>query len=204
MKILGLNGSPRQNGNTGYLIKYTLDQLEKKGIETEYINLSDYKIGQCTGCYKCVEAKKCVIQDDFMTIFEKMVESDGFLLGSPTYHSSITPQLKAVLDRSGFSGRWYSNEMKSKSDTYYWDGNVFSGKLVAPITVARRAGQNFAFAQILLWATANDCIIPGSTYWNVSVAGKGGAVDADEDEEAKSTLNHLAKNFEFLLRKINQ
>ena len=204
MKVIGLNGSPRKQGNTGYLVRYALEQLENKGIETEYIDLIDYNLGQCTGCYKCVEAKKCVIQDDFLEIFDKMVEADGILLGSPSYHSSMTPMLKAVLDRAGFSGRWYVNDMKSKEDSYELKGNAFSGKLVAPITVARRAGQNFTFAQILLWATANDCIVPGSTYWNIGVAGKGGAMDACDDAEGKSILNHLADNFEFLLKKINQ
>ncbi|MDW7667563.1 MAG: flavodoxin family protein [Bacillota bacterium] len=205
MKILGLNGSPRREGNTGFLVKYALEKLEEKGIETEQINLADCKIDQCRGCYECVEAKKCTIKgDDFPEIFEKMVESDGFILGSPSYHSSMTPRLKAVLDRAGFSGRWYVNDMKDKSDSYEWKGTAFSGKLVAPVTVARRAGQNFTFAQILLWATVNDCIVPGSNYWNVGVAGKGGAVDANEDEEGKNILNHLSENIEFLLKKINK
>ena len=204
MKIIGLNGSPRKNGNTGYLVKYSLDRLNEKGIETEYIDLIDYNIGQCTGCYKCVEAKKCVIEDDFMKIFEKMVDSDGFLLGSPSYHSSMTPMLKAVLDRAGFSGRWYANDMKGKSESYEWKGNAFSGKLVAPVTVARRAGQNFTFAQILLWATANDCIIPGSSYWNVGVAGKGSAMDNDQNEERKGILDHLTNNFEYILKKLKK
>ena len=205
MKILGLNGSPRKEGNTGFLVKYTLEKLEEKGIKTEQINLADYKINQCRGCYECVKAKKCTIkEDDFPEIFEKMVESDGFILGSPSYHSSMTPRLKAVLDRAGFSGRWYVNDMKEKSDSYEWKGTAFSGKLVAPVTVARRAGQNFTFAQILLWATVNDCIVPGSNYWNIAVAGKGGAVDAKEDEEGKNILNHLSDNIDFLLKKINK
>jgi len=205
MKILGLNGSPRREGNTGFLVKYTLEKLEEKGIQTEQINLSDYKIDQCRGCYECVKAKKCTIkEDDFSEIFEKMVESDGFILGSPSYHSSMTPRLKAVLDRAGFSGRWYVNDMKEKSDAYEWKGTAFSGKLVAPVTVARRAGQNFTFAQILLWATVNDCIVPGSNYWNVAVAGKGGAVDAKDDEECKNILKHLSDNIDFLLKKINE
>ena len=205
MKILGLNGSPRKEGNTGFLVKYTLEKLEEKGIKTEQINLADYKINQCRGCYECVKAKKCTIkEDDFPEIFEKMVESDGFILGSPSYHSSMTPRLKAVLDRAGFSGRWYVNDMKEKSDSYEWKGTAFSGKLVAPVTVARRAGQNFTFAQILLWATVNDCIVPGSNYWNVAVAGKGGAVDAKDDEECKNILKHLSDNIDFLLKKINE
>lgn len=59
--------------------------------------------------------------------------------------------------------------------------------------MARRAGQNFAFAQLLLWAACNDCVIPGNTYWNVGVAGKGGAVDADGDSEGVGIMQGMAR-----------
>ncbi|MDR1376953.1 MAG: flavodoxin family protein, partial [Synergistaceae bacterium] len=81
-----------------------------------------------------------------------------------------------------------------------WGGNAFSGKVVAPVTVARRAGHNFAFAQILLWATCNDCIVAGSNYWNIGVAGKGGGVNADQDEEGIGTMKHLAANIHRIIK----
>ncbi len=83
-----------------------------------------------------------------------MARSDGILLGSPVHHSSVTSEMKALLDRAGFSGRWAVNEMQAKDNNYEWKGCIFSGKVVAPVTVARRAGHNFAFAQLLLWAPA--------------------------------------------------
>ncbi len=200
MKILGICGSPREESNTRFYLRQTLSEFETQGAQTEIILLRDLNIRGCKGCYGCVKAKKCVIEDDFGIVFEKMMEADGILFGSPVYHSSITSELKAVLDRAGFSGRWYSNEMKGKEDSYEWKGTVFSGKVVAPVTVARRAGQNFAFAQILLWATCNDCIVAGSTYWNVGVAGKGGTVNADEDEEGIGIMKHLASNMTHIIR----
>lgn len=203
MKILGICGSPRDNSNTRYYLKLVLSELEKQGAETELVLLKDLNIRGCKGCYGCVKAKKCVIEDDFEGIFEKMIESEGILFGSPVYHSSITPELKALLDRSGFSGRWYSNEMKQNNESYQWKGTAFSGKIVAPVTVARRAGQNFAFAQILLWATCNDCVVVGSNYWNVGVAGKGGSVNADEDEEGIGIMKHLADNMIHVIGKMN-
>lgn len=203
MKIIGICGSPRANGNTAFYLNSVLERFKEKGAETELIQLSGLNIAGCRACYKCVEAKKCVVKDDFISIFEKMVEADGIIFGSPTYHASITPELKAVLDRAGFSGRWYANDMKDKDDNYEWTGTAFSGKVVAPITVARRVGQNFAFAQILLWATSNDCIVAGSNYWNIGVAGKGGAVDASEDIEAQSTLKHLVENMMNIITKMN-
>ncbi len=204
MKVVGFSGSPRENGNTVFLVETALKQLGKHGIETELIRLGDKKLEQCTGCYACVKQKQCSIEDDFLQLFQKILAADGIILGSPAYHSSITPKLKALLDRAGFLGRWVTNEMKAENSTYQWQGTAFSGKVVAPITVARRAGQNFAFAQLLLWATVNDFIVVGSNYWNVAVAGAGGKVDAAEDTEGIGIIAHMADNMAHLLNKLKQ
>ncbi|HWJ02669.1 MAG TPA: NAD(P)H-dependent oxidoreductase, partial [Verrucomicrobiae bacterium] len=144
------------------------------------------------------------IDDDFAQLFQKMLEADGILLGSPVYHASITPKLKALLDRAGFLGRWVVNEMKSANSTYQWKGTAFSGKVIAPVTVARRAGHTFAFAQLLLWATVNDTIVVGSNYWNVGVAGTSGKKDADQDAEGIGIITHMADNMGHVLRQLNK
>ena len=203
MKILGICSSPRMEGNTNYYLNTVLEEARRLGAETEIIKLAGKKISGCNACYGCVEAKKCIVDDDFEEIFDKIVEADGILLASPVYHSCITPELKCVLDRAGFSGRWAKNEMKETKSSYDWKGSALSGKVVAPVTVARRAGQNFAFAEILLWAAANDCIIVGNTYWNVGAAGKGGAVNAGEDEEGIGIMNRLAANMVNVIKKLN-
>ncbi|HBW35259.1 flavodoxin family protein [Desulfosporosinus sp. BICA1-9] len=202
MKVIGFNGSPREKGNTEFLVETALEQLRKQGFETELVRLGDKNIDQCSGCYSCVEKKECSINDDFAELFQKMIEADGIILGSPVYHASIPPKLKALLDRAGFLGRWVVNEMKSEDSTYQWKGTAFSGKVVAPITVARRAGQTFAFAQLLLWATVNDTIVVGSNYWNVGVAGTGGKVDADQDTEGIGIITHMADNMGYVLKKL--
>lgn len=204
MKVIGISGSPREEGNTEFFIKAALQQLENQGISVEFIRLKDKKIDECSGCYSCTKEKACRIKDDFQEVFKKMIEADGIILGSPVYHSSITPKLKALLDRAGFLGRWVSNEMKKESDSYEWNGTAFSGKIVAPITVARRAGQNFTFAQLLLWATVNDCIVVGSHYWNVGVAGKGGNIDADKDMEGIGIMKHLGDNIAHVIKQLKK
>lgn len=204
MKVIGICGSPREKSNTKTYIDFTLQELRKKGFETELITLRDKNIQECTGCYGCVEAKHCVIEDDFQKIFKKMIESDGIIIGSPVYNSSITAKLKGLLDRAGFTGRWISNNMKDESGNYEWRGTAFSGKVAAPITVARRAGQNFAFAQLLLWMTVNDFIVTGSHYWNIGVAGTSGKVDALEDEEGLITMRHLAENMAHVITQLKK
>ena len=174
------------------------------GAETELVWLGDKTIHGCKGCYGCVQARRCVIEDDFQPILAQMARADGILLGAPTYHASIPCELKALLDRAGFSGRWACNEMKKADEGYTWQGSLFSGKVVAPVTVARRAGQNFAFAQLLLWAACNDCVIPGNTYWNVGVAGKGGAVDADGDSEGVGIMQGMARRMVRTIEALNR
>lgn len=202
MKILALSGSPRQNGNTDQYLNIVLDECVAMGADTELIRVFDLNIKGCYGCYGCVQAKRCVHSDDFQLVFDKIVEADVLLLGSPVYHGSISAELKAVLDRTGFSGRWAANEMKAKEGAYEFNASVLSGKIVAPVTVARRAGHNFCFAQLLLWAACNDCTIVGNTYWNVGVAGKGGAKDASEDEEGVTTMKNLAKRIMYTAGKL--
>ena len=73
-----------------------------------------------------------------------------------------------------------------------------------PVTVARRAGQTFAFAQLLLWATVNDTIVVGSNYWNVGVAGKGGKLDADQDTEGIGVITHMADNMAHVLKQLKK
>ena len=69
MKIIGISGSPRKDGNTAYYVKTVLDRLAESGAKTELIQLPDFNLSGCKACYKCVEAKKCVVEDDFEKLF---------------------------------------------------------------------------------------------------------------------------------------
>ncbi|MDT8903169.1 flavodoxin family protein [Anaeroselena agilis] len=180
MKALAVCGSPRKNGNTEYYLRLFLSELAAKGIETEFLWLGDKRILPCKGCYGCLEHKACVQQDDFEEIFARMQAADAIIVGSPVYVSKPTGLLASLLERVTFSARA--------------SGRMLSGKVGAPVTVARRAGQTFAFAELLLWYFINDMIIPGSMYWNVGVAGAKGAIDADRDLEGIEIIKYAAAN----------
>ena len=191
MKVIGIAGSLRSGSNTLHYVKTGLDVLEQKGIETELITLRGKEIKPCTGCYDCVKKEKGVCSitgDDFNELFAKMRETDGLILGSPVYLSSVVPQMMALLARATFVA--------------YWSDKCFSGKVGGPITVARRAGHNVAFSQLLLWFFFNGLIVPGSTYWNVGMAGAGGARDAAEDAEGLQTVVNFANNMAGLMKKL--
>jgi len=101
MKIITIFGSPRKKGNTAKVLSMFEDKVEKNH-EVERINITQYKVGGCLGCYKCKEKKDepgCVQKDDALTIFEKMIQADAIVYASPLYCWSFTSQIKPLVDR---------------------------------------------------------------------------------------------------------
>jgi multimeric flavodoxin WrbA len=138
MKIIGIAGSLRPRSNTLRYVENALSVLQGKGFETELISLRGKEIKPCNGCYDCVNKGYCTIEDDdFAATLAKMQAAEGLILGSPVYLSSVVPQMMALLARATFVA--------------YWNDKFFCGKVGGPITVARRAGHNLAFSQLLLW-----------------------------------------------------
>lgn len=191
LKVLGISGTMRDKGNTEYLVNHALSQFDKSEFATELVSLRGLTIKPCNGCYDCVEAKECtIVDDDFEPVYKRMVEADGLIIGSPVYYSVVHPQLMSLLHRAGF--------------VRVWSGDYFSGKVGGPITVARRAGQNMAFAQLLLWYFINDIVVPGSSYWTMSVAGAKGARDAENDEEGLMHIHKFVANMSKVMKALQR
>ena len=190
MKVLGISGSPRPGGNTDFLVKLALDVLAEEGIETEFLSLADRPVKPCTACGRCgAEGATDCAQED--PAFEGMVErfrrADGFLIGSPVYFGSATPQTMALLDRVGYVSRYGENFLRRK--------------VGAAIVVARRAGQNFTLAQLNYFFLISEMIVPGSTYWNIAFGrGKG---EVKDDTEGLDTVRTLAANMAWLMKKLS-
>ncbi|MGA7875889.1 MAG: flavodoxin family protein, partial [Desulfoferrobacter sp.] len=104
MYALAVNGSPRKGGNTETLLKQVLKPLKKAGWDTELVQVGAKKIRGCIACFKCFENKdlRCSVKTDiFNQVMEKMIEADALILGSPTYFTDVSAEMKALLDRSG-------------------------------------------------------------------------------------------------------
>jgi multimeric flavodoxin WrbA len=186
MKAIGIVGSPRKNGNTEILTRHTLKAIEEEGIETELITLAGLNIQPCNACMACAKKEGCSIDDDVFPIYQKMKAADAIILASPVYYGSATALMKALMERTGYMGRSL--------------GRVFAGKVGGPLVVARRAGQNFTFAQLTLWFQILNFYIPGSTYWNVAIGREKGEVE--NDEEGMRTAWNFGKNTAFLVKKL--
>jgi len=189
MKVVAFNGSARKDGNTAILIHRVLDELEREGIETEIIQLAGQDIRGCTGCRGCRTKlnQRCSRGDDIVnTCIEKILAADGVLLGSPTYFSDVTTEMKALIDRCG---------SVAKSN-----GDMFRRKIGAAVVSARRAGAIHTFDTMNHFFTINQMIVPGSSYWNVGIGLEKG--DVERDQEALRTMKTLGENMGWLLKKL--
>ena len=185
MKAIGIVGSPRKHGNTEILTEHTLKAIAEEGLETELISLAGLDIRPCNACMACDDEERCPIDDDMMPVYLKMKEADAIILATPVYFSSVTALLKGLLERAGYVSR---------------GRRVFEGKVGGPLVVARRAGDNFTFAELLFWFHIMGIINPGSTYWNVAKGRDKGEVR--QDEEGLRTAWNFGKNVASLVKKL--
>lgn len=191
MKVVAFNGSPRINGNTAQSIQIVFAELEKEGIETELVQLGGRKVYGCLACGKCWETKdnRCIRQDDEMNGFiQKMREADGIIIGSPTYFSNVSTEVKALIDRCGFVAK--AN-----------DGEMLRGKVGAAVVSVRRAGSTFVYSAINFFFGIAEMIVPGSSYWNMTLSLEPG--DVQKDEEGIQTFQTLGRNMAKLLKQRN-
>jgi len=192
MKIIGINGSPRKAGNTYRMLEAVAGELQKSGIETELVQVGGSDIRGCRSCYACIEKKdsRCSTANDcFNGIFEKMLDADGLILASPTYFADITPELKALIDRSGFVARA--------------NGGLFRHKVGAGVVSLRRGGSIHAFDSINHLFQISQMFIVGSTYWNLGFGGRNGD-EVENDREAMDNMRDLAQSMAMLLDRLNR
>ena len=99
MKILGVVGSPRKNGNTHVLVEEILAGARDGGAETAILLLGNMAIRECDGCHVCWTGKECCKNDDMNGVYARIVESDVLVFGTPVYWYGPTALMKAFIDR---------------------------------------------------------------------------------------------------------
>jgi multimeric flavodoxin WrbA len=186
MKVVAFNGSPRKNGNTAILIKHVFSELEKGGIETELVQLSDKVLHGCIACEKCAENmdQRCAVKNDAANEYiEKMVGADGIILGSPVYFQDVTPEMKALIDRTGYVSR--SND------------RMFKDKIGASLVALRRSGGISSLDTMNHFFLAGQMIIVGR-----GIAFGRGVGEVEKDDEGIGLVKLLGQRMAWLLKKI--
>ena len=99
MRVLGITGSPRKNGNTEILMNEILKATREAGCDPEIFLASEKQVAPCDACGSCFEVGSCVVQDDMQELYAMMEGADAIILGSPVYFGSVSAQCKAIMDR---------------------------------------------------------------------------------------------------------
>jgi multimeric flavodoxin WrbA len=188
MKVVAFNGSPRKEGNTFILINHVLSELKKEGIETELVQLSGKSLRGCIACYKCLENKdqRCSVKDDFANeCIKRMVEADGIVLGSPTYFSDVTAEMKALIDRAGFVSMA--------------NGGLYKDKVGLAVATMRRSGVLHTLDTMHHFLLGAQMIVPGR---GIGLGREQGEVE--RDEEGVQMVKELGRRMAWLLKKLRQ
>lgn len=183
MKVLILNGSPKENGNTAVAIHEMEKVFQENGMEVETVHVGNKNIRGCVACTSCYKIGKCVFDDAVNEIAPKFEEADGLVVASPVYYASANATLIACLDRLFYST--------------HFDKTM---KVGASVVCARRGGCSATFDELNKYFTISGMPVASSQYWN-SVHGRMPG-EAEMDEEGKQTMRTLARNMTFLIKSI--
>ncbi len=183
MKVLLLNGSPNQKGNTARALEEMVGIFASEGVEAEVVHIGHLNVRGCIACGQCRKLGKCVFDDIVNELAPKFQEADGLVLASPVYYASANGNLVSLADRL-FHSTFFNKAMK----------------VGASVAVARRGGCSATFDLLNKYFTINGMPIASSQYWN-SVHGLVPG-DAEKDGEGLQTMRTLARNMTFLMRSI--
>jgi multimeric flavodoxin WrbA len=102
IKVLGISGSPHRHGNTETLLDSFLDGTKTAGASVEKVVLIDLDYSPCRGCNACHKTGECIVKDDAITLFDKILQADAIAVASPIYSMGITAELKGLIDRGQY------------------------------------------------------------------------------------------------------
>lgn len=186
MKVLLINGSPREQGNTFLALSEVAKTLNAEGVETEIISIGKQAVQGCIACGMCGRTGRCTYHDE---LYHKVMRSvregiDGLIVGSPVYYGGPNGSLCALLDR-----------------VFYSLGKELQYKPGASVVVCRRGGATAAFDRLNKYFTILSMPIVSSQYWNMAYGQTPG--EAALDTEGMQTMRTLGHNMAWMLRNLS-
>lgn len=186
MKVLLINGSPRENGNTFLALSEVARTLNEEGVETQIVSIGKKPVPGCIACGWCGREGRCTFRDDPYYHVMRAVKDgiDGLIIGSPVYYGGPNGSLCALLDR-----------------VFYSLGNDLRFKPGASVVVCRRGGASSAFDRLNKYFTILNMPVVSSQYWNMAYGHTPGQVE--QDEEGMQTMRTLGRNMAWMLKRLN-
>jgi len=187
MKILGLVGSQRRNGNSYLILK---EAFKRCDVEAEIVQLAEMRVDWCNACGFCKDTMKCVVEDDVDSIFDKIVRADAVLFSIPRY-LPIPSKFIALIERIG---ALYHYKLEADPEFHIpLEGKPF-GLVVVSAGGGRQALEalkEMVFQIIHCWHMK---LITTDSYPYLGVLAKGEKVgEVLEDQEAIEHVRELIK-----------
>lgn len=186
MKVLLINGSPNEKGNTFRALSEVAITLETEGISTEIISIGKRAVQGCIACGMCGRTGRCTFRDDLYFSISRVVKDgiDGLIVGSPVYYGGPNGSLCSLLDR-----------------VFYSLGADLRFKPAASVVVCRRGGASAAFDRLNKYFTILNMPVVSSQYWNMAYGQTPGQVA--QDEEGMQTMRTLGRNMAWMIKRLN-
>jgi len=188
MKVIAINGSPKENGNTAQALNILLGEVQKKGIETELVTIGNKTIRGCIGCGKCKETQNgtCAAfpNDAVNELMPKLIAADAIILGTPTYFAGVNGTMKSFLDRVFYIA--------------LGSGGLFRLKYGAAVVVLRRGGGTAAFDELNKYFQISEMTTASGCYWTAVHGRVPGEIN--QDLEGLRVLRTQGRNLAYLLQ----
>ena len=184
MRVILINGSPRQNGCTFTALDEVARALEGEGVEAEILHIGSGPIRGCIGCGGCARKGdcRCVFGDDRVNeALDRMAACDGLVIGSPVHYASASGGITSFMDRMFYAG-----------------GRQLRGKVGAAVVSARRAGTTAALDQLQKYFAISGMPIAPSQYWPM-VHGNT-PEEVKKDEEGLQIMRTLGRYMAYMIK----
>jgi multimeric flavodoxin WrbA len=182
-KVLLINGSPHEQGNTYVALSEAAKTLNEHGIETEIVWIGNKPVRGCIACGAC-EARgdgHCAFNDDLCNaVIDKMNDADALIVGSPVYYGTPTGNVLNLIHRMLYAGA------------------QVAGKPAAAAAVCRRGGATAAFQTLQMPFQMVNMPLVTSQYWNIVYGLMPG--EASQDAEGLQTMRTMARNMAWMIK----
>lgn len=181
MKVLLINGSPKEFGCTYTALKEIATTLSECGVESEIFHVGAKPVVGCIGCASCRNTGKCVHNDGVNELAARIDEFDGIVIGSPVHYAAASGAVTSFCDR-----------------LFYSAGAKLKHKPAAAIVSCRRGGATAAHDQLNKYFNINQMPIVSGTYWNMV---HGNTPDeVVQDLEGMLNMRVIARNMAWLIK----
>ena len=184
-KVLLINGSPHEKGNTAAALKEADRTLNENGIQTEIVWIGTKPVRGCIACGGCATKGDghCVFNDYLCNeIIDKMNQADGLIVGSPVYYGTPTGNILNLMHRMFFAGA------------------KVQGKPAAAVVICRRGGATAAFQTLQMPFQMVNMPLATSQYWNIAYGREPG--EANMDTDGMQTMRTMALNMAWMVKQL--